>query len=515
VIQGRIYKVTSIVKETNNTVTFYDRTTVVGSFSQLKKMPERDRDGGLNIILTDMDKRQFWFNVWDVSNVDGTSYSTLTRVGEGTYAAYQTRINAIYEQLVTQVFKDCCCGDSPTSLSFGNIQYEYSDYLAGDGQFVYDEVSDPQITISLTSYLNQVFTDVFHHFPDGAWLKFYDTETRSQIAVLEVSNYVDNGDGTVTWDVNPIEVGTFDANTIYNLEYDLTGGSGGLQDFQGVLDTGSLLDKDNTVDGGGFDFDWTNFAEYDIGVSSFFRALAGAGGYFSRVYVDPTTGSFDVSGTGTQSAKVSASNSGGVPNVTLRATDGVTETTEIILLEDGMFMVTPDVNSGTAVNGMSILLSDNTNGRIEFGTPSGIGTTATAPSDVADSSANVLKDLTGCSVPIVAGNTYYFMAFGSYDANSTAIGSRWTVNGPAATYLAYSSNYSLSATSATNNQGLSAYQLPSSNNSTSAATSGNTFKIEGIIIPSANGSLQVQFACESALGTITAKAGSFLKVIQL
>jgi len=508
------YNVTKIQKIASKLVLFWDGTNLIRPITIIKEI---DQKFGLIRLLAD--DGWFEFNIYPITEItDGTTTRTFTALSsvETSPEDYDVRLQDIYQFLVTHILRGCCCDDSnPESAPiFTPVQYAYSTTTPGTGNVNYNSGTG-KLSLNLVSLLSQDFTDLFHHIPDGSWITIYSQDDHSVYTTFEVSNYALVGPNA-TWDVI-IRAGatSFTNAARYNLDIDISGSGGSIQGLQDVITTDPVLTTDNSIDGGGFSIDWTNFDEFDIGVSGFFRALAGAGGYFSRVYVDPTTGSFDVSGTGTQSAKVSASNSGGVPNVTLRATDGVTETTEIILLEDGMFMVTPDVNSGTAVNGMSILLSDNTNGRIEFGTPSGIGTTATAPSDVADSSANVLKDLTGCSVPIVAGNTYYFMAFGSYDANSTAIGSRWTVNGPAATYLAYSSNYSLSATSATNNQGLSAYQLPSSNNSTSAATSGNTFKIEGIIIPSANGSLQVQFACESALGTITAKAGSFLKVIQL
>lgn len=138
-----------------------------------------------------------------------------------------------------------------------------------------------------------------------------------------------------------------------------------------------------------------------------------------------------------------------------------------------------------------------------------------ASSDVTDNNTNTLKDFTDLVLPVVAGNTYYIYAFGHYNSSSTAVGSRWTLNGPAVTFLSYESSYSLSAVNHSINQGLSSYQLPASFNSTSAATTGNTFEIKGLIKPSADGNLQVQFACETSLGSITAKAGSFLQLIQI
>jgi hypothetical protein len=138
-----------------------------------------------------------------------------------------------------------------------------------------------------------------------------------------------------------------------------------------------------------------------------------------------------------------------------------------------------------------------------------------ASGDTTNNLINTLSDFTGLSASITSGNTYLIIAFGHYDASSTAVGSRWTLNGPALTFISYRSNYSLSATTQTTNHGLSAYQLPAAVNSTSAATTGNTFEIQGIIKPSSSGTLQVQFACETNLGSITAKAGSCLILIPI
>jgi len=126
----------------------------------------------------------------------------------------------------------------------------------------------------------------------------------------------------------------------------------------------------------------------------------------------------------------------------------------------------------------------------------------------ANTATDTLADVTGLLIAVTSGVTYHFRVFCTYDSSSTAVGSRWSINGPATpTYLAYESRYSLSATSETFNNGLSTYQLPVAANGTSAATTGNTAFIEGTITPSASGSLQVQFAKEGAAGSITFKNG--------
>ena len=114
-------------------------------------------------------------------------------------------------------------------------------------------------------------------------------------------------------------------------------------------------------------------------------------------------------------------------------------------------------------------------------------------------------------IAVTSGKMYYFEAEGCYSASSTAVGSKWGIDGPAATYLAYESDYSLSTTSMTYNQGLSAFQLPANTNGTSAATAGNRFSISGFYMPSADGYLKIIFGCETNLGSITPKAGCFIR----
>ena len=133
-----------------------------------------------------------------------------------------------------------------------------------------------------------------------------------------------------------------------------------------------------------------------------------------------------------------------------------------------------------------------------------------ATADKADQSAgnlaSVLSTVTAADTTLVTAatsevlaqnSTYQFEFFGAYTVVSAAVGTRWIVNGPAASVLAYSSEYSLTATSKTVNS-LAAYNLPAAANASSAATGGNVAHIIGIVKPSANGSLSIQFASGGA-----------------
>ena len=133
----------------------------------------------------------------------------------------------------------------------------------------------------------------------------------------------------------------------------------------------------------------------------------------------------------------------------------------------------------------------------------------TLASDVVDNSgANTITDVTGLSFPVTAGVTYHFSALINYTAAATTTGSIWTVNGPAATTLSYTTKNTLTATTESTNFA-SAYNTPATANATSL-TVGNIATIEGIVTPSANGTLQVRFATEVNGSAITAKAGSTL-----
>ena len=139
-------------------------------------------------------------------------------------------------------------------------------------------------------------------------------------------------------------------------------------------------------------------------------------------------------------------------------------------------------------------------------------TIVTLGSDVVNNNAtaNTIADVTGLSFAVTAGVTYNFHALIFYTSAATTTGSRWAVNGPASpTLLAYTSQYTLTATTVTNNNA-AAYDLPANGNASSAATTGNIAIIDGIIKPSANGTVIIRFASKIASSAITAKAGSTL-----
>ena len=134
--------------------------------------------------------------------------------------------------------------------------------------------------------------------------------------------------------------------------------------------------------------------------------------------------------------------------------------------------------------------------------------TVVLASDVinANATANTIADVTGLSFAVNSGETYWFRFTILYTAAASTTGSRWAINGPTTTQLAYWSRYPLTATSETLNHAV-AYDIPAAA-SASSLTNGNIALIEGIIVPSASGTVIARLASEITVSAITAKAGS-------
>lgn len=129
--------------------------------------------------------------------------------------------------------------------------------------------------------------------------------------------------------------------------------------------------------------------------------------------------------------------------------------------------------------------------------------------------ANTIADVTGLSFSVVSGKMYYFEFNIVYTAAATSTGSRWSINGPTTTYLCFTSEYSLTASTSTRNAALQTYDLPAASNATSGATGNNWAFINGIIQPSADGTVIARFASEVSSSAIVAKANSFVRYVQV
>lgn len=146
--------------------------------------------------------------------------------------------------------------------------------------------------------------------------------------------------------------------------------------------------------------------------------------------------------------------------------------------------------------------------------------TTVLTSDVVNNNAvaNTIADITGLSFPVTNGKTYYFRFAITFTSAAATTGARFSINGPATTYLNYWTRWPNATNSVYTNVGLTSYDLPSvaGTNSVSAISYiGAVAEVEGIIIPSADGTLIARLASEIANSAITAKIGSVVYYKQL
>jgi hypothetical protein len=129
---------------------------------------------------------------------------------------------------------------------------------------------------------------------------------------------------------------------------------------------------------------------------------------------------------------------------------------------------------------------------------------------------NTIADVTGLSFAVNAGSTYYFRFVILYTSAATTTGSRFSINGPANSMLAYRSSVGLSAagtagTDVMTDCNVAAFDSPttvSASSPTQTSGQGNTAIIEGFITPTSNGTVIARFASEITNSAIVAKAGS-------
>lgn len=193
--------------------------------------------------------------------------------------------------------------------------------------------------------------------------------------------------------------------------------------------------------------------------------------------------------------------------ITVRHTDGTTavDVFRATLAADEVIQFLDGVGFQVLTSTGAVKTSQNQGANA----PGGAQSSAVLAADVTNNNgtANTMQDVTGLSFPVTAGKKYRFRFEIHYTAAATTTGSRWSISGPGGT-MRYSSQYSLTSTSATFNEGLAAHDLPAASNASSAATGANLATVEGFYEASANGSVIARFASEIASSAIVAKAGS-------
>lgn len=169
---------------------------------------------------------------------------------------------------------------------------------------------------------------------------------------------------------------------------------------------------------------------------------------------------------------------------------------------------------GTSTNNTKILTADaagNITTRLASDLLSGnIRSVAVLASDLTTNSVSNFVDIPDLSFNVTAGITYRFYATIPFTSSDQTNGSRWTINGPATSFLSYTSRYTFSSNSETFNYS-NIYNFPTTANNNSNA-GGNLAIIQGMITPSANGTVTVRFASElGSPNSITVKKGATLE----
>lgn len=135
-------------------------------------------------------------------------------------------------------------------------------------------------------------------------------------------------------------------------------------------------------------------------------------------------------------------------------------------------------------------------------------TIVTLQNDVSNNTINLVA-LNELNINVVANKTYRFFAMIPYTNDKNNNGTRWTIDGPAASLISYSSRYSNVSNETVNY--CNNYLLPLSVNQNSPQTTTIAI-IQGVVTPSSNGVLQIKFAgATTGNGIITAKAGASIE----
>lgn len=204
------------------------------------------------ITITQDGTKSFQFTVYTIAEVGGNVFTPLNF--NNTAQEIQARATEIYKLLVTSIFKGCCeCGNTEPECS---IQYTAGSDASVLGTF-YDGGSS--IRLNYFTANNQDFTGFWPIVQDGSWIFIFSKTDPTVYAVYQLSNYTDGGPGLYAQFDATLLAGPAGFPDGTQLCVDVTSVGGNLvQTWQETLVTGSILDQNNTIDGGGFDLTFDN-----------------------------------------------------------------------------------------------------------------------------------------------------------------------------------------------------------------------------------------------------------------
>jgi hypothetical protein len=117
----------------------------------------------------------------------------------------------------------------------------------------------------------------------------------------------------------------------------------------------------------------------------------------------------------------------------------------------------------------------------------------------------------GLDIALTSGVPCRFQYMIAWQPNAATTGARFSLNGPAFTYLVYSVRWSTTATVVTQSPLGTAYDQAFTVGTASNNSAQNLAIIEGLIVPSASANLRLRSGAEVASpGSVTVKAGSSL-----
>lgn len=279
--------ITKIQVEGNSVVSFLNGTNYIISMSQIMpSVPIYISYGYDTITITQDGVKSFQFPVYNVIEVGGNIFSPLNFTN--TTAEVQAKTIEIYRLLVTSVFKGCCeCGSTEPECS---IQYTAGGDATVPGTF-YD--AGGAIRVNYFTANNQDFTGFWPIVQDGSWIFVFSKTDPTVYGVYQLSNYTDGGPGVYAQFDATLLAGPSGFPEGTSLCVDVTSVGGNLvQTWQETLVTGSILDQNNTIDGGGFDLTFDNNTSFVANVPAGSVTANSAGVYISSggqtVEVTPT-----------------------------------------------------------------------------------------------------------------------------------------------------------------------------------------------------------------------------------
>lgn len=248
--------VTKIQIEGNGVVSFLNGLDyVIGMNQVMPQIPTYISYDYDRITITQDGLKSFQFTIYTVSQVGGNIFTPLNSTN--TAKDVQDRTLEIYKLLVTSIFKGCCeCGNTEPECS---IQYTYGNGTDA-GTIYYDS---GVIRVNYFTANNQDFTNFWPIIQDGSWIFIFSKTDPTVYGVYQLSGYTDGGPGLFAQFTANLLDGPSSFPDGTSLCVDVTSVGGNLvQTWQETLVTGSILDQNNTIDGGGFDLTFDNNASF-------------------------------------------------------------------------------------------------------------------------------------------------------------------------------------------------------------------------------------------------------------